>query len=67
MPAMNPQEATNETRRKLFWLWAWICFICVVITTTVRAQTAQIKRISLMTHDPDRSIAFFTQGGRFHP
>ena len=61
MQAMNPTGATNETRRKLFWQRVSMCFLCAVVTTTAQAQTARIKRISLMTPDLDRSIAFFTE------
>ena len=35
--------------------------LCAVMTTTVQAQSARIKRISLMTPDLDRSVAFFTE------
>ena len=35
--------------------------ICVALACTVSAQSARIKRISLMTPDLDRSIAFFTE------
>ena len=38
-----------------------MCFLCAVVMTTAQAQTARIKRISLMTPDLDRSIAFFTE------
>ena len=61
MPTMNPKGATNETRRKLFWQRVSMCFLCAVVTTTAQAQTARIKRISLMTPDLDRSIEFFTE------
>ena len=61
MPVMNPIEATNKTRRKIFWRRVSLCFLCAVMTTTAQAQTARIKRISLMTPDLDRSIAFFTE------
>ena len=61
MPVMNPTEATNKTRRKIFWRRVSLCFLCAVMTTTAQAQTARIKRISLMTPDLDRSIAFFTE------
>ena len=61
MLAINSKEATNETRRKLFWRQVSMGVLCAVMTTTALAQTARIKRISLMTHDPDRSIAFFTE------
>ena len=61
MPAMNPEGATHETRRKLFWRRVSMCFLCAVVTTTAQAQTARIKRISLMTPDLDRSIEFFTE------
>ena len=61
MTAINPEEATNEMRRKLFWRRVSMCFLCAVMTTTVQAQSARIKRISLMTPDLDRSVAFFTE------
>ena len=61
MPAMNPEGATNETCRKLFWRRVSMCFLCAVVTTTAQTQTARIKRISLMTPDLERSIAFFTE------
>ncbi len=35
--------------------------LCAVMTTTALAKTARIKRISLITHDLDRSIVFFTE------
>jgi len=35
--------------------------ICVALACTASAQSARIKRISLMTPDLDRSIAFFTE------
>ena len=38
-----------------------MCFLCAVVMTTAQAQTARIKRISLMTPDLDRSIEFFTE------
>ena len=58
---MNRTEATNKTCRKIFWRRVSLCFLCAVMTTTAQAQTARIKRISLMTPDLDRSIAFFTE------
>ena len=61
MPVMNPTEATNKTRRKIFWRRVSLSFFCAVMTTTAQAQTARIKRISLMTPELDRSIAFFTE------
>ena len=61
MPTMNPKEATNETRRRLFWRRVSMCFLCAVVTTAAQTQTARIKRISLMTPDLDHSIAFFTE------
>jgi len=35
--------------------------ICVALACTASAQSARIKRISLMTPDLDRSILFFTE------
>ena len=35
--------------------------ICLALACTASAQSARIKRISLMTPDLDRSIAFFTE------
>ena len=61
MPAMNPNGATHGTRRQRFWRRVSMCFLCAVVTTTAQAQTARIKRISLMTTDLDRSIEFFTE------
>ena len=61
MPDMNPKGATNEMRRKRFWRRVSMCFLCALVTTTAQAQTSRIKRISLMTPDLDRSIAFFTE------
>ena len=61
MPVMNPIEATNKTRRKIYWRRVSLCFLCAVMTTTAQAQTARISRISLMTPELDRSIAFFTE------
>ena len=61
MLAMNLNGVTHETRRKLFWGRVSMCFLCAVVTTTAQAQTARIKRISLMTPDLDRSIEFFTE------
>ena len=58
MPAMNPKEVTNETRRKLLWRWVSMCFLCAAVTITVQEQKARVKRISLMTPDLGRSIAF---------
>ena len=38
-----------------------VAVLSVVIMGTASAQTSRIKRISLMTPDLDRSIAFFTE------
>ena len=61
MLAMNHNGAAHETRRRLFRRRVSVCFLCAVVTTAAQAQTARIKRISLMTPDLDRSIAFFTE------
>ena len=38
-----------------------VAVLCIVVASTASAQTSRIKRISLMTPDLDRSIAFFTE------
>ena len=38
-----------------------VAVLCIVFMGTASAQTSRIKRISLMTPDLDRSIAFFTE------
>ena len=37
------------------------CLIGFVLASTALRETARIKRISLMTRDLDRSVAFFTE------
>ena len=58
---MNPEYAVSATLGRPFWRRLLICFLCGVTALAANAQTARIKRISLITPDLDQSIAFFTE------
>jgi len=45
---------------RVWWQSICACLIGCMFASTVLGETARIKRISLMTRDLDRSIAFFT-------
>ena len=57
---MSRQSVSGRDIRVYLHLIA-VAVICIVIMGTASAQTSRIKRISLMTPDLDRSIAFFTE------
>lgn len=58
---MNPEYAVSAALGRPLWRRLLICFLCGVTALAANAQTARIKRISLITPDLDQSIAFFTE------
>lgn len=46
---------------RAWWQSICACLIGCMLASTALGETARIKRISLMTRDLDRSIAFFTE------
>ena len=58
---MNPEYAVSAALGKPLWRRLLICFLCGATALAANAQTARIKRISLITPDLDQSIAFFTE------
>ena len=56
----SPQSASGHDIRAYLHLMA-LAVLCILIASTASSQTPRIKRVSLMTPDLDRSIAFFTE------
>ena len=50
------------THRNLFWpQFIGMTLLCCLLAVSADAQPSRVKRISLMTPDLDKSIAFFTR------
>ena len=57
---MGKPDTVFETRRSWL-LFMMLILACGTLAVTASAQTARIKRVSLMTTDLDQSIVFFTE------
>jgi hypothetical protein len=62
-PGINPAKVRRQSigLDRAGYLSIGACLIGCVLASTTLGDTARIKRISLMTRDLDRSIAFFTE------
>ena len=58
---LSQQRVRTVTHRSVSWTQlVGLGLLCCLLAVSAEAQSARIKRISLMTPDLDQSIAFFT-------